>query len=48
MEPKELANVDASAIAEWIPDLQVEEKAEQLVMFGWNCQRCFLVAIAIC
>jgi hypothetical protein len=34
LEPKELANVDASAIAEWIPDLRVEEKAEQLVMFG--------------
>ena len=32
--PKELANVDAAAIAEWIPDLQLEEKAEQLVMFG--------------
>jgi hypothetical protein len=34
LEPKELANVDASAIAELIPDLQLEEKTEQLVMFG--------------
>jgi len=34
LEPKELANVDASAIAELIPDLLVEEKAEQMVMFG--------------
>ena len=34
LEPKELANVDASAIAELIPDLQQKGKAEQLVMFG--------------
>jgi hypothetical protein len=34
VEPKELANVEASAIAELIPGLRVEEKAEQLVMFG--------------
>jgi hypothetical protein len=34
LEPKELANVDASAIAELIPDLQLEEKTEQLVLFG--------------
>ena len=34
LEPKELANVDASAIAELIPNLQVKGKAEQLVMFG--------------
>ena len=34
LEPKELANVDASTIAELIPALRVEEKAEQLVMFG--------------
>lgn len=34
LEPKELANVDAAAIAELIPDLRVEEKAEQMVMFG--------------
>jgi hypothetical protein len=34
LEPKELANVDAAAIAELIPDLQVEEKEVQLVMFG--------------
>jgi hypothetical protein len=34
LEPKELANVDASAIAELIPELHMEENAEQLVMFG--------------
>jgi adenine-specific DNA-methyltransferase len=34
LEPKELANVDASAIAKLIPDLQLKGKAEQLVMFG--------------
>jgi len=34
LEPKELANVDASVIAELIPDLRVVEKAEQMVMFG--------------
>lgn len=34
LDPKELANVDASGIAELIPDLRVEEKTEQLVMFG--------------
>jgi hypothetical protein len=33
LEPKELANVDASGIAELILDLLVEEKAEQTVMF---------------
>jgi adenine-specific DNA-methyltransferase len=34
LEPKELANVDALAIAELIPDLQLKEKPEQLEMFG--------------
>ena len=34
LEPKELANVNASAIAELIPDLQLEQKPEQLKMFG--------------
>ncbi|KAF0215008.1 MAG: hypothetical protein FD174_4248 [Geobacteraceae bacterium] len=34
LEPKELANVDATAIAELIPDLHVESKTEQLTMFG--------------
>lgn len=34
LEPKELANVDASAIAELIPDWQLKGKAKQLVMFG--------------
>jgi hypothetical protein len=34
LEPKELANVDASAIAELIPDLHLKEKTEQLEMFG--------------
>lgn len=34
LEPKELANVDATAIAELIPDLHVQSKPEQLSMFG--------------
>jgi len=34
LEPKELANVDATVIAELIPDLQLKGKAEQLEMFG--------------
>lgn len=34
LEPKELANVDATAVAELIPDLQLKEKTEQLKMFG--------------
>jgi hypothetical protein len=34
LEPKELANVDATAIAELIPDLQMKVKHEQLKMFG--------------
>ena len=34
LEPKELANVDATAIAELIPHLHVEGKPEQLTMFG--------------
>lgn len=34
LEPKELANVDASAIAELIPDLQMKKKTEQMEMFG--------------
>lgn len=34
LEPKELANVDASAIAELIPDLQLKDKCEQLKMFA--------------
>jgi len=34
LEPKELANVDASAIAELIPDLKLNENHEQMVMFG--------------
>lgn len=34
LEPKELANVDATAIAELIPGLNVESKPEQLTMFG--------------
>ncbi len=34
LEPKELANVDATAIAELIPDLKAESKPEQLTMLG--------------
>jgi adenine-specific DNA-methyltransferase len=34
LEPKELANVDATAIAALIPDLQLNDKTEQLKMFG--------------
>jgi adenine-specific DNA-methyltransferase len=34
LEPKELANVDATAIAALIPDLQINDKTEQLKMFG--------------
>jgi len=34
LEPKELANVDATAIAELIPDLQLKGNAEQLKMFA--------------
>lgn len=34
LEPKELANLDASAIAELIPDLQLKKKTEQMEMFG--------------
>jgi adenine-specific DNA-methyltransferase len=34
LEPKELANVDATSIAELIPDLQMKVKHEQLKMFG--------------
>jgi hypothetical protein len=34
LEPRELANVDASAIAELIPDLHLNGNHEQLVMFG--------------
>lgn len=34
LEPKELANVDASAIAELIPGLDLNENHEQMVMFG--------------
>lgn len=34
LEPKELANVDATTIAELIPGLHVESKPEQLTMFG--------------
>jgi adenine-specific DNA-methyltransferase len=33
LEPKELANVDATAIAELIPDLHLKQKTEQLKMF---------------
>jgi hypothetical protein len=34
LEPKELANVDASAIAELLPEGSVGERLEQVVMFG--------------
>ncbi|HEX9022950.1 MAG TPA: N-6 DNA methylase [Geobacteraceae bacterium] len=34
LEPKELANVDATAIAALIPDLRHDGRAEQLKMFG--------------
>jgi hypothetical protein len=34
LEPKELANVDALAIAELIPDLRVEVKFEQWVIIA--------------
>jgi hypothetical protein len=34
LEPKELANVDATDIAELVPDLQIKGKAKQLEMFG--------------
>jgi hypothetical protein len=34
LEPKELANVDATSIAELIPDLKLIEKTEHLKMFG--------------
>lgn len=34
LEPKELANVGASTIAELIPDLHLNENHEQMVMFG--------------
>lgn len=33
-EPRELANVDATAVAELIPRLRISGKAEQLDMFG--------------
>jgi adenine-specific DNA-methyltransferase len=33
LEPKELANVDATAIAALIPGLQLNDKTEQLKMF---------------
>jgi hypothetical protein len=34
LEPKELANVDATDIAELIPNLHLKEKITQLKMFG--------------
>lgn len=34
LEPKELANVDATAIAELVPTLNLEKRHEQLAMFG--------------
>jgi adenine-specific DNA-methyltransferase len=34
LEPKELANMDATAIAALIPDLQLNDKTEQLKIFG--------------
>jgi len=34
LEPKELANVDAAAFAELVPDLRIKGKTEQLEMFG--------------
>ncbi len=34
LEPKELANVDASSVAELIPDLHLNKNYEQMVLFG--------------
>jgi adenine-specific DNA-methyltransferase len=34
LEPKELANVDATAIAALMPDLLLNDKTEQLKMFS--------------
>lgn len=46
LEPKELANVDAMAIAELVPCLSVDSKPEQLTMLDDHFRNSFLLKLS--